>query len=399
MSYIFRNHRWVRGDIQIWKWLFSKRLNRISKFKIYDNIRRTLIKPVSLLLVILACLNLNVRSKFIFLVFLSLGIMYLLEFFNNIVFKESLREGSTYAYKKFSGEFSNTKITVIRMILDFMFLPYEGYKELDGIVRSIYRMKNKTKLLEWTTSEETDKQKVELDFYYNEMIINVIFGMFVFFIGNIYFKLLGIIWFIAPFCAWNISKEYGDCTFEITENDKKYLINIAEKTWGFFKDNINKENNYLITDNYQEDRKIKTVDRTSSTNIGLELIVIISAYDMKFINLKDCVSYLKNILFTVQNLEKWNGHLYNWYNIKTKNPLIPKYVSTVDSGNLVGYMYTTRTFLKNVNADKEIVEKLTQMIEETDFRVLYNEEQRLFLECFFFNKRDKNEFKSTYKDE
>ena len=82
--------------------------------------------------------------------------------------------------------------------------------------------KNKIKLLEWTTSEEPDKQKVELDFYYNEMIINVILGMFVFFIGNIYFKLLGIIWVIAPFCAWNISKEYGDYTFEIIENDKKY---------------------------------------------------------------------------------------------------------------------------------------------------------------------------------
>ena len=142
-SYIFRNHRWVRGDIQIWKWLFSKRLNRISKFKIYDNIRRTLIKPVSLLLVIFACLNLNIRNELILLVVLSLGIMYLLEFFNNIVYKESLREGATYAYKKFSGEYSNTKITVIRMILDFIFLPYEGYKELDGIIRSIYRMKNK----------------------------------------------------------------------------------------------------------------------------------------------------------------------------------------------------------------------------------------------------------------
>ena len=398
LSYIFRNHRWVRGDIQIWKWLFSKRLNRISKFKIYDNIRRTLIKPVSLLLVILACLNLNVRSNFIFLVFLSLGIMYLLEFFNNIVFKESLREGSTYAYKKFSGEFSNTKITVIRMILDFMFLPYEGYKELDGIVRSIYRMKNKTKLLEWTTSEETDNQKVELDFYYNEMIINVILGMFVFFIGNIYFKLLGIIWVIAPFCAWNISKEYGDYTFEITENDKKYLINIAEKTWGFFKDNINKENNYLITDNYQEDRKIKTVDRTSSTNIGLELIVIISAYDMKFINLKDCVSYLKNILFTVQNLEKWNGHLYNWYNTKTLKPLIPKYISTVDSGNFVGYLYIVKNFLES-NKNKEDVKFLLEivkgLIENTNFKILYNNKTKLF--SIGFNV-EQNKLTDSYYD-
>ena len=128
--------------------------------------------------------------------------MYFLEFINNIIFKESLREGAAYAYKKFSGEYSNTKITIIRMILDFLLLPYEGYKEIDGVIRSIYRMKNKTKLLEWTTSEETDKQKVELSFYYNEMIVNVILGVLFLFIGNIWFKILGALWCIAPIYAY-----------------------------------------------------------------------------------------------------------------------------------------------------------------------------------------------------
>ena len=195
-------------------------------------------------------------------------------------------------------------------------------------------MKTKTKLLEWTVSEEIDKNKFEFENYFFEMRVNVVLGTIMILFGNLFFKILGFLWIIAPVISYMISKEYEDeKKQDISKGDKDYLVNIAEKTWGFFKDNINKTNNYLITDNYQLDRKEKIVDRTSSTNIGLQLIVIISAYDMKFINFKECISYLKNILFTVQVLEKWNGHLYNWYNIKKMKKIVPFVVSSVDSGN------------------------------------------------------------------
>ena len=95
------------------------------------------------------------------------------------------------------------------------------------------------------------------------------------------------------------------------------------------------------------------------------LLSICAAYDLEFITKEKCIELIEKTLQTITSLQKWNGHLYNWYNIKTKKPLIPRYVSTVDSGNLVGYMYTTRSFLKNVNAPTEMIDKLTQMIEET----------------------------------
>ncbi|MCI8309280.1 MAG: hypothetical protein HFJ45_03550 [Clostridia bacterium] len=113
------------------------------------------------------------------------------------------------------------------------------------------------------------------------------------------------------------------------------LNEVAYKTWKFFEDNITLENNYLVCDNFQADRKEKTVNRTSSTNIGLEMISIISAYDMKFIDFKKAKDYLKNIFNTIKMLSKWNGHLYNWYTINTLEPLKPRYISTVDSGNFV----------------------------------------------------------------
>ena len=100
-----------------------------------------------------------------------------------------------------------------------------------------------------------------------------------------------------------------------------------------------------MIDNYQEDRTNKIVNRTSSTNIGLELLAVISAYDLGFITFRKCIEYLNKIIGTIVGLSKWNGHLYNWYSTKDLTPLIPRYISTVDSGNFVGYLYIVKNFL------------------------------------------------------
>lgn len=115
---------------------------------------------------------------------------------------------------------------------------------------------------------------------------------------------------------------------------------------GLFEAYLTKENNFLIPDNYQEDRREKIVPRTSSTNIGLSMLAIISAYDLQYIKKEKAIELLRNIIYSVDSLQKWNGHLYNWYQIKTKEPLIPRYISTVDSGNFVGYLYVVKTFYK-----------------------------------------------------
>ena len=233
------------------------------------------------------------------------------------------------------------------------------------------------------TSEEAEKQsKTDISTYYKTMFINVIIGslsiIFAFFNQNILLTIVGILWIIVPYIMFKISQIHENKEMAINEEDKKYLIDIAKLTWQFFKDYLTKENNYLMPDNYQQDRKPIVVSRTSSTNIGLSLLAVISSYDLKFENLEDTLNLLEKIINCVYNLPKWNGHLYNWYNIKTKEPLYPRYVSTVDSGNLVGYMYTTKTFLQDIldkNKDKQelndLIEKLDKMIEETDFKILY----------------------------
>src|SRR5699024_7678090 len=118
--------------------------------------------------------------------------------------------------------------------------------------------------------------------------------------------------------------------------------------WKYFEEYLNEENNYLIPDNYQEDRIPKIIQRTSSTNIGLSMLAVISAYDLKYISKEKALDLLEKITQTIETLPKWNGHLYNWYNTKTKEPLIPRYISTVDSGNFIGYLYVIKSFLEDL---------------------------------------------------
>ena len=133
---------------------------------------------------------------------------------------------------------------------------------------------------------------------------------------------------------------------KLSKDEREYVLEIGKRTWDFFETYLIEENNYLIPDNYQEDRKEKIVPRTSSTNIGLSLLAVISACDLKYITLEKALDLLGKMIASIESLDKWNGHLYNWYHIQTKEPLNPKYVSTVDSGNFVGYLYVTKAFLR-----------------------------------------------------
>ena len=125
-------------------------------------------------------------------------------------------------------------------------------------------------------------------------------------------------------------------------------MDIAQKTWNFFRENLTEKNNYLPPDNFQEDRVPKLVSRTSPTNIGLALLAVISSYDLKFENLDNTINLLEKMINTITELPKWNGHLYNWYDIKDLKPLEPKYVSSVDSGNFIGYLYVLKEFLEEI---------------------------------------------------
>ena len=323
-------------------------------------------------------------------------IPFILEFINYLIFKKNGEQKQ----KTFTPKITGIKGSFIRGMLTLGCLPYKAYVSLKSILVSSYRVIFSHKhLLEWMTSEEAEKQaKEDLASYIKQMIVNVIIGLICLLTGNMFFICLGIYWVITPGIMWYISKRKKEekPIEELNANEKEYIKEIGKRTWDFFNTYLIKENNYLITDNYQEDRKEKIVQRTSSTNIGLSLIAVISANDLGYINREKALDLLKEMLLTIESLPKWNGHLYNWYQIRTKEPLIPRYVSTVDSGNFVGYLFVVKSFLKDVinentkdidektkgNINEEEIENLIilvdNLIKNTDFKVLYNNELQMF---------------------
>lgn len=295
-----------------------------------------------------------------------------------------------------------------------MVLPDKAYMSLNAGIKSIYRMKKSNRnLLEWTTSEEAEKlSKKDVISYYKNMIANIVLAVIVgafsiinlkngITVFNMVLIMISSLWFIAPYIMYKISKETKEENKfeELNDKDKQYIIDLGKKTWMFFKDNLNENTNFLPPDNYQENRKEIVALRTSPTNIGLGLLSVISAYDLGYENLKDTICLLDKMLNVIDLLPKWNGHLYNWYNLENLTPLIPRYISTVDSGNFVGYLYVIKQFyediykdissnkLKNINdytkesmelIKNEKVNLINKLINETDFTKLYDEKVRLF---------------------
>ena len=400
-SYMARGCRWVRGDWQIIKWItqkvkikngqtISNPLGELDKFKIIDNLRRSLLETtqvLSLIFFILIKLVSKINTNgFLWLVFISILIDFIIEIINYIVYKE---DGQT-KQESFSNNYGVVKGAFLRAVINFMVIPYKAYSYSKAIIKTLYRVcKTKSHLLEWITAEEAERKlKNTIGSYIREMWFNIVLGILSLLtlikLKNILLLLIGILWIIAPFVCYFISKQIKvkDKKEEINNKDIEYLRDIAKRTWSFFEDYLIERNNYLPPDNYQASRKNKIVERTSSTNIGLAFVSVISAYDLGFIDIDQCLELLDKMILTIKKLPKWNGHLYNWYNIKNLMPLKPEYISTVDSGNFIGYVFILKAFLeKQLNIQNEKIKEnikdeikyLNELISSTDFGKLYDE--------------------------
>lgn len=389
LSNLERENRWIRGDWQIATWSENKKLNGINRFKIFDNLIRSTFIPLNLALLILSIFKFNLVTFSIAVI--AIFLESILEVINKIVFKKSMTEEKIYADKVFSKNYSGIPGSILRNSIELSFMPSNSYNSLSAIFKSLYRLKIKRKLLEWKTSESVDKSlENTLENHCKKMAFNIIVGIIMFGTLNPVGMVLGTLWILAPYIAWKISIE-NKIIKKIPKPEKEYLEKVALETWKYFEDTITEENNYLVPDNFQLGRKEKFVNRTSSTNIGLEILSIISAYDMNFISLEGAINKIEKVLQTIEKLKKWNGHLYNWYNIKTLIPLKPEYVSTVDSGNFIGYMYVLKSFLEEKNSKEELKQKVNKIINETDFKYLYSKKNRLFSIGFDINNNILND--------
>lgn len=405
IAYMKRNHRWYRGDMQIIRWLISPKspFNSLSKWKIFDNLRRPTVYVCGLIAIVLSLfVSLNAFVETVLLVFLAINFGTILGILDKLIFGVHNHQKQLQYIPIIHGFDAD----LLTMSLNFVNLPYISFTCISAFAKSLFRMLiSKKHLLEWTTAEVLDKNaKNTLWYYYLSMIVNVIFGLLIIFfptpnltgyVGLASFKVaIGIFILLGPMFSYLLGKDHllgRKKTLNKEQNEK--VIEIGRKTWNFFDTLMTKTNNYLPTDNFQSDRRNKIVNRTSSTNIGFGILAIIDAYDLKYITYEQMVEKLTNIYFSIDKLEKWNGHLYNWYNIKTLEPLRPRFISTVDSGNFVACLYVAKAFFEELlgaqdydrldskNNDKRLIRLLdlnNTWIKNTDFTKLYNTSRNLF---------------------
>ncbi|WP_243096941.1 glucoamylase family protein [Thermohalobacter berrensis] len=381
-SYIMRLHRWIRGDWQLIKWLFSKVRNRegvlvenplstLSKWKILDNLRRSLV-PVTLTLLIILGLLLLPGKAYIWvgLALLALGFPLVIEFANYLIMKyyrasrDKLNGNLIYGLKR----------TFYLVILLFVFLPYEGYMMADAILRTLYRVFiSKKNLLEWVTAADVEKRlKNNTISFISRMRPSIFIALLVFALGIfikpqnlLYIIPITIVWAIGPYVAYKISQPEIKGIEKLAGKDIEILRRIGRKTWAYFEDFSGEENNYLPPDNYQEDPPNGLAYRTSPTNIGFLLISILAARDFGYISTTKMIDRIEKTISTIEKLDTWKGHLYNWYDIKTLEPLRPYFISTVDNGNFIAYLITLKEGLKEYLKKPLIDKSLVKGIKDT----------------------------------
>ncbi len=396
-----RHHRWTRGDWQIISWLtphvrnergerVKNQVNTIGRWKIFDNLRRSVLSLALMVMLIVGFSGLTNIHPAWFLLVALVAVASPIVFFIVGQLTKLPRFGKRYRY--YMTLMRGMRVMVYRSLVQFALLPKEAWMYTDAAVRACWRMwVSHHDLLAWITSDEAAKStKGTLDDYFKKFWFNyvasaILVALVVFFsLGTtalVAALFCAVTWCGAPLLMYRLGRKFPQDKKHLTEKETEEVRQLAKDTWHFFDSLITEENNWLIPDNYQLNREQKTDYKTSPTNIGYSLTAVVSAAELGFISHKEAVTRLEHIVDTVMRLEKWNGHLYNWYGVSTLKALPNFFISTCDSGNFVACLYAVKGYLCNLN-DETVVNgleaKVQRLIDQTDFRKLYNPELDVF---------------------
>lgn len=375
LAYYGRQHRWIRGDWQLLPFIADKRFSPLTRYQMIDNLTRSLQPVFHLLFFVLSLLIKPQYSAYLSL--LSLGLLLFPVFIAALQWL--LGKGwRTVGLHSEEGGFSPFLATILNSLISAAALPYRAWVSLDAVCRTIWRVfVSRKKLLEWVTAAQGDKKKNGLFTVYRKMWLNLLSAIiFPLLATDPFTVILCMMWFFAPFVCFLISKEYKDTSEPLSSNDKEFLEEQARKIWQYFCDFFQDADSYLVPDNFQTDPPNGLARRTSPTNIGLQIATIITACDFGWIKADEAENRLAKVLSTIDKLEQWKGHLYNWYDTESLAVLTPRYISTVDSGNYVACLLLAESFCQEMGFENLRV-RFHKMAEQTDFRSLYIEERRL----------------------
>jgi hypothetical protein len=362
-AYIRRKHRWVRGDWQIAQWMFSRVPNEsgnlepnpissISRWKIFDNLRRSLVDPFLLLLFVAGWVGLPGGAVYWTLVSLVLLFFHPMAQFAFGLGHALLSQRKGQVGEAVAGFWDAALVALLRLIL----LPHETLLAFDAIVRSLVRrFITGERLLEWETAAQTEMQsgtRAPIDRYLVILpVVIILLGALVWFavpqkIAIACAAPIITLWALAnPISLWLNRSPHSQR--RIAPSDQNFLTTHALLIWRYFQQFSSGRHNYLIPDNVMEEG-LREAPRVSPTNVGLLLNTRQAACELGFLTILECVDATMRTLATVDRLEKYRGHLYNWYDTETLRPLgNAPFVSSVDSGNFVASLYSLLAGLRS----------------------------------------------------
>lgn len=384
ISWWKRQHRWMRGDWQLLPFLYDslrdahgvKRenpLTMLSRRKILDNLRRSM-------------LPWGVMYTVVLIPYTGIGwhcLLALLALWDGFDF-----DLLTLPYRMFTaknadhaGMLRDMLRPAQRALLDIVTLPYAANRCSSARNRTLYRIFiSHRRMLEWQTAAQVSGRPSGINGYYGALYFNPAIGI-VMAAGAILGKTplfaaaIAVLWIGMPLLIWALDAPYHRET--VSDEERETLMSIARSTWEFFESFCKESSNFLPPDNFQQHPHRKPVLNTSPTNIGMGIMAALSAWELDIIELSDAAERMTKTADTIERMEKWHGHLYNWYRTDTLEVLPPRYISTVDSGNLAASLLTAAQAMEEAG-EKDLSDRLFAIARGMDFAVLYDGERKLF---------------------
>ncbi len=359
---VSRRHRWMRGDWQIMWWLLPRvpspqkwvanTISPLAWWKIFDNLRRSLVAPamVAVLLIGWALPWAYLAEAATVFVLASIGTTLLLAAILSVVNKPKALPLGMHLMAAVSpvlGHLGQILFTVV-------FLPYDAMLSLDAIGRTMARMLiTRKNMLEWTTAHDADRAaRGDVWGMMRKLWSAPVFALLVLAAltwgrpGNLAAAApMILLWVVSPLVAWWLSKPIAALVPQVSDDQKLMLGKLARRTWRYFETFVTAQENWLPPDNFQEPPKPTIAARTSPTNIGLALLANLAAYDFGYCSVAQVIDRTEKTMATMARMDRHRGHFYNWYDTRTLDPLPPRYISTVDSGNLAGHLIVLRSGL------------------------------------------------------
>ena len=380
-TYAKRQHRWTRGDWQIARWLASsvhdahanKRPNRItaiSRWKILDNLRRSLLAPAIVLLLI-AGWTILPGNPFWWTLFALLVLAF--PVYAHATTGLLIHPRGVPWTSHFWSVWGDLRTNTAQLALEIVFLAHQAYLMTDAIVRVGHRkLVSKKHLLEWMTAARAERSSNHdlrsfFEFMWPAGALALVATLLIAFADARALPVAALFllaWLLSPLLAFYVSRHRVEKVQEIPARDERAGRIVARRTWRFFQTFVGDEDHWLPADNVQEEPQV-IAHRTSPTNIGLLLLSTLSAYDFGYIGLVELLERLEFTFGSLEKLQKFRGHYFNWHDTRTLQPMWPQYVSTVDSGNLAGNLIALKQACLELPDDQLLDAKVIRGLQDT----------------------------------